>query len=78
MPPQREPVTVGNMWNAMQVWRGGKAHKVDAYPCPNCGSDKFYSRTGAEARRGPAPAPHCFECGYNGLFDQGLASTWQG
>ena len=62
----------------MQQWRGGKAHKVDTEPCPECGSNKYYSRTGAEVRRGPPPAPHCFACGYNGMFTQGLSSTWQG
>jgi hypothetical protein len=76
--PQSVPTTIGNLWGQMQAWRGGPAHKVDANPCPQCGSDHYYSRTGAEVRRGPPPAPHCFDCGYNGMFEQGLASTWNG
>jgi hypothetical protein len=70
------PVTIDNLWGAMQVWRGGKAHKVDPDPCPQCGSNQYFSRTGSEIRRGPPPAPHCFSCGYNGMFEQGLASSW--
>jgi hypothetical protein len=76
--PQAPPkVTIDNLWGAMQVWRGGKAHKIDAEPCPECGSARYYSRTGEGARRGPPPAPHCFDCGYNGMFQQGMASSWQ-
>jgi hypothetical protein len=70
-------VTIDNLWGAMQVWRGGKGHKIDSDPCPECGSVRYYSRTGEGARRGPPPAPHCFDCGYNGMFEQGLASSWQ-
>jgi hypothetical protein len=76
IPQQPVPTTIGNLWEQMQQWHGGKAHQVDPHPCPECGSDQYFSRTGAEARRGPPPAPHCFACGYNGMFDQGLASTW--
>src|SRR4051794_19979841 len=70
--PHSVPTTIGNLWDQMQGWRGGKAHKVDPDPCPQCGSNQYFSRTGAEVRRGPAPAPHCFGCGYNGMFEQGL------
>lgn len=70
-------VTPENLWHAMQEWRGGKAHKIDADPCPECNSPRYYSRTGDGARRGPPPAPHCFDCGYNGMFQQGMASSWQ-
>ena len=76
--PAAPKVTIDNFWGAMQQWRGGKAHKIDAEPCPECGSNNYYSRTGEGARRGPPPAPHCFQCGYNGMFTQGQQSTWQG
>ena len=62
----------------MGLWRGGKAHQIDAQPCPNCGGNQFYSRTGHGVRRGPPPAPHCYNCGYNGMFEQGLESSWAG
>lgn len=77
---QQQPapkVTPENLWHAMQEWRGGKAHKIDAEPCPECNSPRYYSRTGEGALRGPPPAPHCFDCGYNGMFQQGMASSWQ-
>ena len=46
-------------------------------PCPGCGSPLFIENLpGGKKRRGPAPAPHCFSCGWNGLFDQGLESNW--
>ena len=48
-------------------------------PCPGCGSPLFIENLpGGKRRRGPAPAPHCFSCGWNGLFDQGLESSWSG
>jgi hypothetical protein len=48
-------------------------------PCPGCGSPLFIENLpGGKKRRGPAPAPHCFSCGWNGLFDQGLESSWAG
>lgn len=77
--PQVQPpkVTPENLWHAMQEWRGGKAHKIDADPCPECGSSRYYSRTGEGTLRGPPPAPHCFDCGYNGMFQQGLPTSWQ-
>jgi hypothetical protein len=68
-----------NLWEMAGYWvHGGPAHKIDREPCPQCGSNHFYSRTNGKAQRGPAPAPHCFDCGYNGMFDQGLESTWSG
>lgn len=60
--------------NVMKFWRGGKARKLNPEPCPECGSSNFVENYGA--RRGPQPAPHCWNCGYNGLFEQGLPSTW--
>lgn len=70
------PVTIDNLWHAMQNWKGGKAHKLDSEPCPECGSSNYYSRSDG-ARRGPPPAPHCFSCGFNGLFEQGMVTSWQ-
>jgi predicted RNA-binding Zn-ribbon protein involved in translation (DUF1610 family) len=72
---QQEPVTIANLWDKMTVWRGGKAHQVDREPCPECGSSQYFSRSSG-ARRGPPPAPHCYNCGFNGLFEQGEATTW--
>ena len=76
---QQQPpkVDIENLWGAMQQWRGGKAHKIDAEPCPQCHSPRYYSRAGEGVRRGPPPAPHCFDCGFNGMFEQGMATSWQ-
>jgi hypothetical protein len=57
--------------------RQGRGAKLNPDPCPNCGEPFFYHDLGKKSR-GPAPAPHCFTCGYNELFEQGLESNWQG
>lgn len=54
----------------------GKGAKLNPDPCPNCGGNLFYADLGMK-RRGPPPAPHCFTCGYNEIFEQGLESNWQ-
>jgi hypothetical protein len=47
-------------------------------PCPNCGSGNYFSRTQG-VMRGPAPAPHCMDCGHNGLYDlEGMTTTGAG
>ena len=57
-------------------WQGGKGVADTAQPCPECGGDLYFSRTSA-MNRGPAPAPHCFSCGYSGLFErQGDPANW--
>lgn len=78
MPPQTPPPGSVNHQNFMQMaslWRGGPAMKSDPGGCPECGSPRYYSRA-KTVSRGPAPAPHCFDCGFNGLFDQGDPATW--
>jgi hypothetical protein len=75
VPEAPAQVTMENLWDSMKFWKGGKAHQVDREPCPNCGSPQYYSRV--EGKRGPPPAPHCYNCGYNdGLFQQGDPTTW--
>lgn len=47
---------------ALDVAKGN----IDAY-CPSCKSPNYFSRMYAEngmPLRGPAPAPHCSDCGY--------------
>jgi hypothetical protein len=60
---------------ATGVAKPGQGAKLNPDPCPNCGLNLFYADLG-KARRGPPPAPHCFNCGFNGLFEQGLQSNW--
>lgn len=79
-PPQEdEGLTLHNFVHKMGQWRGGQAHRTDKQPCPECGSDLFFSRGNANSRNG-APAPHCFSCGYSGglIPTQGDAAVWQG
>lgn len=48
----------------------GKAKALGEGNCPECGSNNFFSRRNT-MMRGPAPAPICEDCGYNGgLFEQ--------
>lgn len=68
-------VTIENFAQAMGFWRGGKGQQ-EQERCPNCG-DTLWSRTNGKSR-GPAPAPLCYHCGYNGMFEQGQASSWGG
>jgi hypothetical protein len=55
----------------------GKGARLNPDPCPSCGGNLYYADLGLK-RRGPPPAPRCFNCGYNELFEQGLESNWQG
>lgn len=66
---------VDTIYEAAQYWRGGEAHRTETNSCPRCGGQHYYSRSQGIAR-GPVPAPMCFDCGYNGMFDQGDPSTW--
>lgn len=59
-------------------WKGGDATKKEHGICPNCGSRNYFSRSQGQGRRiglinrsgqKCQPAPICFECGYNGLFE---------
>jgi hypothetical protein len=80
--PNRDPNAEVSMSDAMRLWRGGEAHRTEGHMvCPSCGSATgytAYSGMGAGAARvnGQQPRPHCFECGYNGSFAQGLESNW--
>ena len=80
--PNREANAEVSMGEAMRLWRGGEAHRMEGnMVCPGCGSTTGYTaysgRGGSAARvNGQQPAPHCFECGYNGRFMQGEQSNW--
>ena len=68
-------MTIENFAHAMGFWKGGKGQK-EQEPCPNCGNT-LWSRQAGPSRM-PPPAPLCYHCGYNGLFEQGLQSNWGG
>jgi hypothetical protein len=80
--PNRAPSEEVSMGEAMRLWRGGEAHRMEGHlQCPDCGSTTGYTAysgraAGAARVNGQQPRPHCFECGYNGSFSQGLESNW--
>jgi hypothetical protein len=80
--PNRAPHEEVSMGEAMRLWRGGEAHRTEGHlACPACGSATGYTAysgmaAGAARVNGQQPRPHCFECGYNGSFSQGLESNW--
>lgn len=77
--PQAQPqiqVTPSNFMEAANHWQGGEGVRTETQRCPKCGGDHYFSRA-QQVTRGPAPAPLCADCGYNGLFDQADQTTWQ-
>lgn len=76
MPPQAPAInSIHDVVPAMGMWQGGEGTRTETQRCPSCGGDHFFSRSQG-ARRGPPPAPTCYDCGYNGLFDQADQATW--
>jgi predicted nucleic-acid-binding Zn-ribbon protein len=61
---------------------GSEAARTEHNRCPSCGSENYFSRRNGGAvttQRGMAsPAPQCYGCGYNGLYEQADAAKWQG
>jgi hypothetical protein len=78
--PQDDPNREVTMGEAMRTWKGGEAHRKEGHlSCPECGSATGYtqySAGGATTVNGNRPRSHCFECGYNGHFMQGLETSW--
>ncbi len=68
------------MGEAIRSWKGGEAHRKEAgNTCPECGSGNVFSRMAKGAGsgiNGNHPAPRCYECGWNGLYDQGIQANW--
>ena len=65
---------------AIRNWQGGEAARKEGNnTCPECGSANVFSRMAKGAgsgSNGNAPAPRCYECGWNGIYDQGLEANW--
>lgn len=72
---QAPQVTEENFIELSKCWTGGEGVAKERQPCPNCGSMHYFSRA-AQISRGPAPAPLCYDCGFNGMFVQGDMATW--
>jgi hypothetical protein len=62
-------VTNDNFAEVSTQWSGGEATRREQMPCPNCGSELFFSRTNAgtvmSAGGMSSPAPRCYACGYS-------------
>jgi hypothetical protein len=67
--------TPENVLMLMNHWTGGEGTKTETNKCPSCGGNHYFSRSQG-TMRGPAPAPMCYTCGYNGMFEQADQSTW--
>lgn len=74
--PNRGPQEQITMGEALRLWKGGEAMRKEGnLTCPDCGSIYVFSRTGRGAGtmvNGHSPAPRCYECGWNGLYDQAI------
>lgn len=58
------------------ITNGGEAARREVHTCPSCGSGFVFSRTKGTMVNGASPAPRCYECGWNGLYDQADQSNW--
>jgi len=75
--PRRAPNEQIPMGEAIHLWQGGEATRREGnLSCPSCGSHLVFSRTKGGMVSGNSPAPRCFSCGYNGMYDQGEQSSW--
>ena len=72
--PNRAPNEQIDMSTAIRLWQGGEAMRKEGnMTCPDCGSIYVFSRTGRGHNtmiNGASPAPRCYECGWNGMYDQ--------
>lgn len=73
--PNRAASDQINMGEAIRMWRGGEAHRRETMTCPSCGSGNVFSRSNGMVN-GAFPAPHCYECGWNGKYEQASQSNW--
>ncbi len=73
---QRDPNGQTDMGTAIRTWKGGEAHRREgSLSCPRCGSKNVFSRANGGSL-GHSPAPRCFECGWNGLYEQADQTSW--
>lgn len=73
----RQPTDNISMGEAIRLWKGGEAARREGnVTCPACGSRNVFSRAKGTMVNGATPAPRCFECGWNGIYEQGEQSSW--
>ena len=78
VPASQQVETPATMGEAIRVWKGGEAMRKEGHMrCPDCGSQHVFTRVGSGTTvNGSQPAPRCFECGWNGKYNQGDQSNW--
>ena len=78
--PDLDPRAEITFGEALKLWKGGEAmRKQGDLSCPECGSPNVFirsSKASSNTVQGNSPAPRCFECGWNGLYDQASQSNW--
>ena len=61
-------ITDENALDAAFTWKGGEGTRTETTPCPQCGSDLYFSRANSGGMVTPrgmaAPAPRCYSCGF--------------
>jgi len=67
----------GYTYSGAQNYQGGIAQQLNPDACPSCGGNQYFAKIRTKGR-GPDPAGHCYNCGYNELFDQGDSASWGG
>jgi DNA-directed RNA polymerase subunit RPC12/RpoP len=73
----RAPTDNISMGEAIRLWKGGEAARREGgVTCPACGSRNVFSRAKGTMVNNATPAPRCFECGWNGIYEQGEQSSW--
>lgn len=76
----KAPTDQITMGDAIRLWQGGEAMRKEGnMTCPECGSMNVFGRTARASNTtisGNSPAPRCFECGWNGLYNQAIEGSW--
>jgi predicted nucleic-acid-binding Zn-ribbon protein len=75
--PQQVVQFAGYQYEGAQNYQGGIAQQLNPDACPQCGGNQYFAKVRTKGR-GPDPAGHCYNCGYNELFDQGDQASWGG
>lgn len=74
--PGKAPTDQISMGEAIGLWQGGEAMRTEGHlSCPSCGSNLVFARTKGRVN-GAAPAPRCFSCGWNDMYDQASEASW--
>ncbi len=75
--PQQVVQFAGYQYANAEQYHGGIAQQLNPDLCPSCGGNQYFAKIRTKGR-GPDPAGHCYNCGYNELFDQGDSASWGG